>query len=100
MVFLFADDCNTVVIEKRTYRNNVYSSLKNQFHGKSVNVACFGHMVHSCLQAVVADFPINTEVLVVKHLKYFHIYTACYTVEVHFNLSPLMSKEDFAAWKC
>ena len=75
-VFLFAGNYNANFRGlKRLYGNNVYLWLKNEFHRETEGVDCPGHMVHICLQAVVDVPPINFEVIVVKSLKYFYIYT-------------------------
>lgn len=100
-LYLFADNCNTNFRGmKRLYGNNVYTWLKNEFHRETEGVDCPRHMVHICLQAVVGVPPINIEVLVVKGLKYLHMYTLQVTQFKSIDICHCWYHQDFEARKC
>jgi hypothetical protein len=70
------DNTNTSFGESnRQEKNNLFKKLNDLCSSSIVGVRCVAHILNNCVQNSTDVLPFDIEVIVVKVLKYFYIYT-------------------------
>jgi hypothetical protein len=60
---------------KRKGGENVFRKVQSDLDRPILGVGCSAHIAHNSIQTACDSLPLDTEVIVIKIYKYFHLYT-------------------------